>query len=443
MFIAGISALPVRIGAATVIRKDRAETKCTLYRSINGTPEDNIKKIVEMLGGISRIVGHDDVVVIKPNGQWWNQGAPNLSAVKTFIELVMDQDGGFHGEIIIAENCHRGESPSTTLNSGWAPRFERNADIVGVNNLNELSIHLKKKYGSRFSTVHWLDVSCGGKRVFGPKDGNGYVYCDGTGGIPLITCDNGRTGYDYRATIMSYPIFTTDKGTVIDFMHGIWRKGAYTGQQVRFINFSALNHHSDYCGITSAVKNHMGISDLSGGPDPHNNGRLTGKYYNFHSFPFNHWAPGPEPGMLGKEIGVFLKSIRKADLNITTAEWCGIFSRTEPPVAHTRAILACTDPVALDYHGAKYILYPNSKVLIHNPDNKQGPLNQYLTMCSDEYGGYFDENKVAIQSYDYDKKRFQRDDELAVIGGTTWGNDLRQIKRLLYLRYFSYLFPRM
>ncbi|MEF9427325.1 MAG: hypothetical protein L0956_09215, partial [Candidatus Mariimomonas ferrooxydans] len=131
----------------------------------------------------------------------------------------------------------------------------------------------------------------------------------------LITCDNGLHGERYRATIMTYPVFSTDRGTIIDFKNGIWERGVYTGQPLSFINFAALNHHSTFSGATSAVKNYLGVTDLSGGPDPHNGGLLTGNYYNFHSFPFDKWAPGPEPGMLGAEISTFMKTIRKADLN--------------------------------------------------------------------------------------------------------------------------------
>lgn len=55
-----------------------------------------------------------------------------------------------------------------------------------------------------------------------------------------------------------------------------------------------------------------------------------------------------EPG--GAEIGAFMKIIRKADPKITTAEWVGLASSVHPPVAHTQAVLASGDPVALDYH---------------------------------------------------------------------------------------------
>ena len=425
----------VLVRSSTPVRKSIKEPFCTLYRSINGTPASNIAKVIEQMGRIEKVIGTYDVVVIKPNVQWWNQGSPNLSSLKTFVDLIMERPGGFQGEVVFAENCHRGPSPQMSISSGWAKHFDLNSDIPGVNNMNDLSVLLKKQYGKRFSTVHWIDVDDGGKRVFSPSDGSGYIFCDGTGKVPMITCDNGGKGDEYRATVMSYPVFSTDAGTIIDFKNGVWGKGAYTDQPLRFINFAALNHHSTYCGATSAIKNYMGVTDISGGPDPMNNGRLTGDYYNFHSFPFNKWASGPVPGMLGKEIGVFLRTIRKADLNITTAEWIGLSSRTEAPISHTKAVLACTDPVALDYHAAKYLLYPNSKLGIHNPDNKKGPLHQYLMRCAEEYEGLFNEGYVDVKSYDFRSRSLHRDSELVVPGDTVWGNSIKPIMKYFYLRY--------
>ena len=407
---------------------------CTLYRGVNGTPASNLARVIDMMGGIEKVIGSHDVVVIKPNVQWWNQGAPNLAALKTFVDLVMDRPGGFKGEVVLAENCHRGATP--WQRGGWAHVFERNSDLPQAYNMNNLANHLKKQYETRFSPCHWIDVDAGAKRVFGPSEGNGYVYCNGSGGAPLISCDNGRLGDDLRATIMTYPIFTTDKGTVIDLKNGIWEEGSYTKQPLRFINFAALNHHSTYSGATSSIKNYLGVADLSGGPDPNNGGCLVNNYHNFHSFPYTKWAPGPQGGMLGNEIGVFLKTIRKADLNITTAEWVGLSSRVDPPVAHTRAVLACTDPVALDYHATKYILFPNSKVPIHNPDDDRSPLHQYLVKCAETGGGMFDEKHVRVESYDFKTKALQKDTELVVRGNRTWGNSPKAIMKYLVLRYW-------
>ena len=388
--------------AKSPMHKNTENASQILYRAVNGTSAQNIIKIIELMGGIKTIVGPDDIVIIKPNLQWWNQGAPNLLALKTFVDLIMERVGGFKGEVVFAENCHRGPSP--WLSGGWSNNFEWNCNLADVTNFNEFSRIVKDKYGASFSTCHLIDVDEGNRRIYGPSDGIGYVYCDGSKGVPLITCENWAKGPDHRAAIMTYPIFKTDKGTIIDFKNGIWKNGSYTGQPLRLINFSGLNHHSTYCGMTSAIKNYMGISDLSGGPDPNNGGRLTGSYYNFHSFPFNKWAPGPDPGMLGKEIGTFMKTIRKADLNITTAEWIGLSSRIDPPIAHTRAVLACTDPVALDYHAAKYFLYPNSRLAIHNPDGEKSPVRQCLMKCAEENAGILDERLVKVTSYDFKTK---------------------------------------
>jgi hypothetical protein len=297
-----------------VMKQPCEEAKATVVRSVNGQSAGNMEKVIEMAGGIDELIGLEDVVIIKPNIQWWNQGAPNLSAVKTFIEMIMERPGGFYGEVIIAENTHMGASPWER--TGWAKTFQRNSGDENIRNFNELGSLLKRRYSDKFSICHLINVDASGKRVYSPDDGPGYVFCDGTGGVPLIEMNNSIQGKDARSVIMTYPIIKSDKGTIIDFKSGIWEKGDYTQQPLKFINFSALNHHSPYCGATSSIKNYLGISDLSGGPDPQNNGKLTEKYYNFHSFPFNKWKPGPAPGMIGAEIGRFMKTIRKADLNI-------------------------------------------------------------------------------------------------------------------------------
>ncbi len=408
-----------------VARKKHGETKATVYRCLNGSPADNISRVVELMGGIDTIFGIDDIVVIKPNVQWWNQGAPNLVAVDRFIGMIMDRRGGFHGEVVIAENNHRGDKPWQS--AGWSRSFERNADLPGVLNYNQLAERLKKKFGERFSVCHWIDIGAGTKRVHSPADGTGYVLCDGTGGVPLLSVSNGLTSEKHREVLMSYPIFKTDKGTVIDFKNGLWSRGSYTGQPFKFVNCAALNHHSSYCGPTSAMKNYLGVSDLSGGPEPAENGKLTGKYYNFHSFPFDKWAKGPVPGMLGLEIGTFFDTIRKPDLNITTAEWVGLSTRTEPPVAHTSAVCVSSDPVALDYHSAKYILYPNSRNHLHNPEYAKGPFQQDLVTCGQTAGYVFDEQYVDIQSFDLSGMRFQNDDELVVSADITWGSDVKSL----------------
>ncbi|MBN1295091.1 MAG: DUF362 domain-containing protein [Candidatus Latescibacteria bacterium] len=390
-----------------------------------------MKKVIEMLGGIQRLIDKKDVVIIKPNLQWWNQGAPNIAGIGTLIDLIMNHPEGFTGEVVLIENVHRGARPWESENAGWKHEFIRNSDISGIDNYNAFCEMLKNKYDQRFSYRYLLDYEEGGKRVYTPEDGEGTVLCDGTRGVPLIVLDNGLSDNNGREVIMSYPIVKTDKGTIIDFKNSIWNNRKYINGGLKFINISGINHHSHFCGATGAVKNHLGISDLSGGPDPDINGKIIGKYFNFHSFPYNKWKNGPVSGMLGKEIGLFFKTIRKPDLNITTAEWIGINSRTELPVAHTRTIAASTDPVALDYHMMKYVLYQNSRDPLHDPDNTQGPVFHDLNECAEISGCCFDEHYVNVASYDLYADRKQEDEELIQIGKIEFPKGIRN--RLKYL----------
>jgi hypothetical protein len=143
--------------------------------------------------------------------------------------------------------------------------------------------------------------------------------------------------------------------------------------------------------------------------------------------------------MLGAEIGVFLSTIRRADLNIVSAEWVGLASRTDLPAARTQAVLACTDPVVLDYHSAKYILYPNSGIRYHNPDDPASPTHQYLQACARHGGGTFDKSKVVVRSYDIGAGRFQRDDEMVIHAEKEWGRDPKALGKYFLMRYGSFL----
>ena len=375
-------------------------------------------------------IGQDDLVVIKPNLQWYNQGAPNLAAAKALVDYIFDMPG-FAGEVVLAENNHLGPMPSEK--GGWANRFIRNSDLPGIDNYNQLAAALKARYGRRFSVCHWLDMDKGGRRVYGPEDGPGYVVCDGTGGVEFVGADNGLQGPGRRQTVMTYPIFTTDNGTVVDLRHGIWRQGRYE-DRLRFINLAALNHHSLYCGATSAVKNIFGVVDLSGGPDPRDNGRLAGPYYNFHAFAFDRWLPGPAPGAMGRAVGTFLARIRRPDMNITTAHWVGLSSRVNAPVALAKVLLASADPVALDYHATRYVLYPNSRIRVHDPDRKDGPLANDLHACAEVAGLVTCSSQIELVSLHMATGLIASDDGQPVRARIYWGLQPRALAKYLVFR---------
>jgi hypothetical protein len=96
-----------------------------------------------------------------------------------------------------------------------------------------------------------------------------------------------------------------------------------------------------------------------------------------------------------------MKTIRKADLNIVTAEWVGWGSRGDPAKAtRMRTILASEDPVSLDYYGAKYLLYPLSRNRkYHDPDNLKSSVRKFLELSLETLGekGPWEENIMIHQ----------------------------------------------
>ena len=377
------------------------DTLSHIYCAKGDTPERNMLKILEMLGGIKSLIDTEDIVILKPNAQWWSQGMTNTNAMKAFIEAVLALPN-FKGEVIIAEN-HQYDKPNSR---GWTTK-NRNGDF----NLNELVEYFQEKGHANVTKYHWKPVTpqTGTKQtelvpkskiMKGPWQGDGYVY-------------NKNLYYETplkRRCILSYPIFTSPfSGTVIDFKNGAWRNNNYTKQPVKFINFSGINHHGGYAGVTASVKNYMGVVDMScgaprGGPQG---------YFNFHhigvrDYPSLYYKM---PWRLqqkidsgfnlsykhkffyysGEALGTFMKQIRMADLNIITADWVGFGSRTDTHLSgYPRAIAAGTDPVALDYWTGREILLPLTKsssaagepfIKYNDPDNIKGPFRRFLAGC--------------------------------------------------------------
>jgi len=381
-----------------------------IFIAKNGTPQQNVAKVIEMMGGIGRFIGLNDIVILKPNAQWWNQGRTNLAAMKGFIDLVLNIPD-FKGELIIAENHHFMDVSLREREQdnvrGWTHLSEINGDVDGVNhNLNTL-IELYQKQGYEHVTkYHWRDG--GPKRdiwgngqnggvVSSPAEGDGYVWSD------INYTFTGFLGLKKWKVKMTYPIFTSSySGITIDFKNGAFKRNGKRGgdylpnKSIRFINFAVLNTHGTDTGITSSTKNYMGITDLSCGawglqPKGYVNVHQCGERY----YPYSKAGP----------LGHFMKTIRKADLNIVTAEWVGWGARTDPSKAtRMRTILASKDPIALDYYGAKYLLYPLSNEKYHDPDNPQSCVRKFLELALEASGdGTLDERLMRINEHDFEK----------------------------------------
>ncbi len=371
-----------------------------VYLAEGASPEKNINKAIEMMGGIQNLIGQNDIVVLKPNAQRFNQGMTNTDAMKGFIDLVLSMDS-FAGEIIIAEN-HQLQNDESR---GWVTN-QRN----GRFNLNELVQHYQDLGIRNVTKYHWHNAgpgykplqgdACCGRKVKSPKDGDGYVWLDNC----YYTSPLGRK------CLMTYPIFTSSfSGITIDLKNGAWKDGDYLNTPVRFINFSALNHHSRYAGATGSVKNLMGVVDMSCGF----HGKVPPNTYNVHHVGISkkiawlkwHWKINSLRNKMryrfedychryfhhtGGALGFFMANVRLPDLNIIAADLVGWGGRTNLDQAFTpKALLLSKDPVALDYIAAKEILLagtPHDKteesgikyIKLNDPDLSEGPLYKFL-----------------------------------------------------------------
>lgn len=387
-----------------------------VYLVRGGSPEKNMEKMLQMLGGIDKLIGNEDIVVLKPNAQWWNQGMTNTDAMRAFVEAILNKPD-FRGEIIIAEN----QQYANPNSRGWTTE-ERN----GRFNLNELVEYFQDAGYENVTKYHWQcagpnpnplqgDASSAARIVKGPGEGDGYVWRDDI----IYTSPLGRK------CMMTYPIFTSSfSGVTLDFKNGAWKNGEYIGNKVKFINFSALNHHSAYCGVTASIKNYMGIVDMTCGfqgvaPKGYWNTHYIGirldRSYSFVKYlpwrikkEFNSFYRWKYFYHTGGALGIFMNKIRMADLNIITADWVGYASRTDVKLSgYPKTLLASMDPVALDYFASNQILAPLTKskktndkwlVNVNDASNKNGPFYKFLQSCHEKGVGNIDPQKVRIHS---------------------------------------------
>lgn len=328
-------------------RSQAAGPPFPLYLSRNGTPVTNMRKVVELAGGIESYVDVDDVVVIKPNLQWKNQGYTHTLATKTLIEMVLNRPGGFSGEVIVAE----GHTSYTSQDRGWNANANSRHNNWPDMNYRALIADFQAK-----GHANVTGVVVSGSVVSGPAAGTGYKgsfytieHCPAEGGYPDV---NGRR------VRLGAPIFESPySGNLIDTQSGVWdpHAQAYTGQQVRLIFLPTLNYHSGYAGITSAVKCHVGYLPLGGGSD------TGGTFFGVHGY--------PETGSVGfradstnraaasgEAIGAFITQVINPTLYITVAEYTGHRGRTTEDAVHTKIIGLCHDPVTLDYWMGRHVL---------------------------------------------------------------------------------------
>ena len=273
--------------------------------------------------GRDGLIGADDVVLIKVNGQWDERGGTNTDLVKALIQVVLDHPDGFEGEIVVADN---GQAQYGSTGRGGSLDYARNnaedasQSILGV--VDSFS-------GShRVSAYLWDTITT--KRVGEYSEG------DVEDGYVVNATANPRTGI-----MVSYPKFKTRYGTHISFKEGVWdpESGVYDDGRLKVINVPVLKTHGGY-GVTACVKHYMGV------PSDKLTAGLGSRTHD----------------TIGRgSMGTLMAETRYPVLNILDAIWVNANPRSGPSTPYGRAtrvnvVAASTDPVALDHWAAKHIL---------------------------------------------------------------------------------------
>ena len=279
--------------------------------------------------GPGGLIARDDVVLIKINCQWDERGGTNTDLLGALIQAILAHPDGFTGEIIVADN---GQGQYGSSGGGGSLDWGRNN--AEDNSQSVQTVVDAFPMSANVSTYLWDGITT--RRVDEYSEG------DMEDGYVVNATVNPRTG-----VMVSYPKFTTEYGTRVSLKLGVWDPdtGAYDGERLKVINVPVLKSHSIY-GVTACVKHYMGV------PSDKLTARMGSR---------THDTVG-SGGM-----GTLMVETRFPILNILDAIWVnanppsGSTGAAGPSTPYHRAtgvnaILASTDPVALDYWAAKHIL---------------------------------------------------------------------------------------
>lgn len=394
-----------------------AKSRVVLART--GSPEGNARALLAAWGGVEGLVGPEDIVVLKVNAQWYAQGMTNTDVLAEVIRAILERPGGFQGEILLADNHHDKEFEVR----GWTTHRPN-----GRWNYNDLVKAFQEAGHANVAKVHWRDAGPnpepwqfpggGGRLVTSPHEGDGYRWW----------LDECHTTPEGNRCAMTWPVFTSPvSGAVIDLKEGVFEKGQASGRPLRLINMSSINHHSRYAGVTASIKNLMGVVDMTcgfHGPEPagYFNTHYIGMRPSHATWRWAHRQGGPIRRMVhkmlpeekaidfhhtGGALGHWMRTVRRPDLHIVTAEWIGFGSRTKEDLSARPGVsLAAKDPVTLDAVAAREVLMQATRqagvrggvFLAHNdPEHLDRPFPRFLAEAAREIGGRPDPEGAEVE----------------------------------------------
>jgi len=181
-----------------------------------------------------------------------------------------------------------------------------------------------------------------------------------------------NNGYIYESsTKISYPKFRTPSDRYyVSLRYGIWNNTSktYDKDKLCIVDFPVLKAHS-VAGATIAVKNWVGVLTTA-----HSTERYGGFWPMHNNYFFGSFA------LIAKVMAVTFPK-----LCIVDAKWTNTRVGNDlSALSKTNSLLASTDPVAVDWYSAKYILTPVAQSpQSTNPDLEGGTFHTNLKYWGD------------------------------------------------------------
>jgi len=288
------------------------------------------------------IVGADNVVIIKANLQWDSQCSTSTDRIKGLINQIVNHLDGFSGEIIVCDNT---QDLGSGINERDNNSEDTNQSIIDV-------VNTFKAKGYPVYLLNWNTMYNDVATEYSQNDmNNGYVY--------------------ESSTKISYPKFRTTSGKYyVSLRYGIWDNASktYDKNKLCIVDFPVLKAHS-VAGATIAVKNWVGVLTTA-----HSTERYGGFWPMHNDYFFSSYA------LIAKVMAVTYPK-----LCIVDAAWTNTRVGNDlSALSKTNSLLASTDPVAVDWYAAKYILTPVAQSpQTTNPDLEGGTFHNNLKYWSE------------------------------------------------------------
>jgi hypothetical protein len=308
------------------------------------------------------IVAPDNIVILKGNFQWTNRNTTSADRIKGVIWQILQHPDGFTGEIIICDNT---QNFGTGINHNDNNSEDPEQSIVDV-----VNTFVAKGYPVSYRD--WKNVWDVVVEEYSAGDYN--------------------DGFVYESTSkISYPKFTSPSGNnYISLRYGIWDSNSlsYDLDRLCIIDFPVLKAHS-MAGATIAVKNWIGILTTA-----YSNARYGGFNSMHNTYFFGSYA------LVAKVMGATYPKLTILDAAWTSASGPNNLSDT----VNTKMLLASTDPCAVSWYGAKFILTPIAVNPFHtDPDRPGSNYKNNLdawTNCLRDSGFACTKDSLEISVYD-------------------------------------------